>query len=378
MVANSQKLRVGVSIYLKQGQQSIWENGAVQNCVFLAQLLNQSPLVKRAVLVNGGNAMRPRDGMLLKASGLGIVNLTEALQSLDVIIEMGVDLDAQWVAAFKAKGGKLVWMRVGNDYVIDMERAMFDKPHATLCNDKPYDAIWTIPEYERSCTDYFALTTRAPVRIVPHIWTPYFLDQAVKSLPKGWKYGYQPGSAKWKMCSLEPNLCMVKTAYFPMLVCEQAYRAKPDFLESMLVCSTLELKKHIMFEGFSRRLDIVNDGKATFEGRFLTYEFMAQYANAVIAHHWENGQNYLYYELLYGGYPLIHNSEFIKDCGYYYPEFDCIKGGEALLQAFLTHDSQVEQYAAQAAKLIKSLDIGAPDNVRAYTNEIGALYGAAR
>ena len=68
-----------------------------------------------------------------------------------------------------------------------------------------------------------------------------------------------------------------------------------------------------MLNHFARALDIVNHGMATFEGRFAIYEYMAHYGDGIVSHHWENGQNYLYYEALYGGYPLIHNSEFIRD-----------------------------------------------------------------
>ena len=33
------KLRVGVSIFVRKGEQSVWENGIYQNCIFLVMLL---------------------------------------------------------------------------------------------------------------------------------------------------------------------------------------------------------------------------------------------------------------------------------------------------------------------------------------------------
>lgn len=33
---------------------------------------------------------------------------------------------------------------VGNDYVIDIERMIFNKPHAHLMSGSPYDEIWTV------------------------------------------------------------------------------------------------------------------------------------------------------------------------------------------------------------------------------------------
>lgn len=368
------KLRVGVTLHLRQGQQSIWENGIFQNCAFLVQLLNLSPMVKRAVLVNGGDALVPNDQMMLAGSGLAVMGLAEALQSLDVVIEMSAQLAEEWVTSFRAKGGKYAWMRVGNDYVIDIERAMFNKPNGSLVSSKQYDAIWTLPQYEDSCKDYFELTSRAPVRFVPHLWTPFFFEKGIARLPADVKYGYQPGRPRWRLCCFEPNVCMVKTSFVPMLSCEEAYRANPAFLEYFRVLNTFHMKDHPTFLHFARSLDIVNHGLASFEGRFPTFEYMANYGDCIISHQWENAQNYIYYEALYGGYPLVHNSPMLKEYGYYYPEFDCQEGGRALLRAFEEHDGNLESYRAQGRKLLHELDIANPANVEAYTAELARLY----
>ncbi len=44
--------------------------------------------------------------------------------------------------------------------------------------------------------------------------------------------------------------------------------------------------------------------------------------NPCLCHQWENAQNYVYYEALHAGYPLIHNSHLLDDCGYRYHNFD--------------------------------------------------------
>ena len=48
------QLKVGVSIFVRKGEQSLWENGIFQNCLFLAQLLQRSPRVSEVFLVAGG------------------------------------------------------------------------------------------------------------------------------------------------------------------------------------------------------------------------------------------------------------------------------------------------------------------------------------
>jgi hypothetical protein len=101
----------------------------------------------------------------------------------------------------------------------------------------------------------------------------------------------------------------------------------------------------------------------TLEPRFVGLEFLADHCDAVVTHHWENGLNYLYYEVLYGNYPLIHNSGFLKDLGYYYPDFEAELGGEALLTALREHPARQAEHAKRARELFKRLDPAAPANI---------------
>ena len=113
---------------------------------------------------------------------------------------------------------------------------------------------------------------------------------------------------------------------------------------------------------------------ATFEGRFPLYQVLPGAIDAVFAHHWENAQNYLYYEALYGGWPLIHNSHLIGDCGYRYHGFDCEEGGQALRRAFAEHDANLPAYRERARALIAKLDPEGEENVRLYSAAIESLY----
>ncbi|MFH0128564.1 DUF2827 domain-containing protein [Variovorax sp. VaC1] len=361
------QLKVGVSILVRKGEQSLWENGIYQNCLFFVMLLLRSPLVSQAFLVTGGGDGSPEDANFLADSPVPLIDMTQAAQELDVMVEMSAQLGRDWMVAFRERGGKIVSMRVGNDYVIDIERMVFDKPHGLLLTGAPYDEIWTIPEYEATCVPYFASGFRAPVRMVPHLWSPLVLDRAAAGLPEGHRFDYQPGRRRWRVAMFEPNICMVKTSHIPLLCCEVAHRANPDLLEHVYAYNTFHMKDHPVFNGFANSLDIVRHGLSTFEGRFPTWQVMAFNVDAVVSHHWENGQNYLYYEALYGGYPLIHNSHLIGDCGYRYHDFDCEEGGRALQQAFATHDENLASYREHARRFIATLDPESDENVRIYT-----------
>ena len=375
---SARQLKIGVSIFVRKGEQSLWENGIFQNCLFLTMLLRQLPSVAQVYLVAGGGDGSVSDAKrFIEEAPVQIIDMGQAASSLDVMIEMSAQLDREWVVRFRERGGKIVSMRVGNDYVIDIERMIFDKPNALLINGTPYDEIWTLPQYERTCMPYFHSAMRAPVRVVPHLWSPCVLERAAARLPEGMTFGYQPGRGHWRVGIFEPNICMVKTSYIPMLCCESAHRFNPDLLEHVWVCNTLKMKEHVGFSAFASSLDIVRHGLATFEGRFPIYQIMAEHVDAVVAHHWENAQNYVYYEALHGGYPLIHNSHLLSECGYRYHDFDCEEGGAALLRAFAGHDVNLDSYRRTAQTFLRTLDPADEHNVELYREAIDSLLQGA-
>ncbi|QJC57223.1 hypothetical protein HC248_02544 [Polaromonas vacuolata] len=372
-------LRVGVSIFVRKGEQSLWENGIYQNCLFLVILLLRAPNVGKTYLVCGGGDGDINDAQrFMKDSPVPIIDMLTAANELDVMIEMSAQLDRNWAISFRERGGKIVTMRVGNDYVIDIERMIFDKPHGLLMAGTPYDEVWTLPEYAMTCAHYFGSAMRAPVRLMPHLWSSVVLDKAARKLPDAQSFGYKPGRKKWRLGIFEPNICMVKTSHLAMLLIDLAHRANPRFIAQLQVYNTLNLKDQTSFVGFANSLDIVKHGLATFEGRFPVYQCLSAQVDAVVSHQWENGQNYLYYEVLHGGYPLIHNSTFIADCGYFYPDFDCEQGGLATLQAYAQHDADLSNYRQKAQAFLQTLNPEYEDNIRLYNAALVDLYRAEK
>jgi hypothetical protein len=369
-------LRIGVSIFVrKSGGQSMWENGIFQNCLFLVMLLLRSPIVSETYLVVGGSDATAEDAKdFLAGAPVPIIDMNEAVSKLDVMIEMSAQLAKEWVVTFRERGGKIVSMRVGNDYVIDIERMIFDKPQGLLISGAPYHEVWTLAEYERSCKPYFESTFRAPVRLMPHLWSPLVLDREMARLRPGQRFEYQPSRRRWRAGIFEPNICLVKTSFIPMLICEMAHRENADMLEQITVYNTFHLKEHGVFNKFATHLDVVRHGLTTFEGRFPFVEAVTNQVDVVISHQWENAQNYVYYEALHGGYPLIHNSHLISNCGYHYHEFDCEEGGSVLNRAFIEHDQNLASYRAAANAFLRTLDPEYENNVRTYGEALAALY----
>ena len=109
------KLRVGVTLFIRKGAQSLWENGIFQNCYFLLMLLAASPRIEKVFIVNGGDGDPAEAADFLKLSPAPVLTYDEAMTELDVVIELSAQLNNECARGFRDKGGRIVGMRVAND-----------------------------------------------------------------------------------------------------------------------------------------------------------------------------------------------------------------------------------------------------------------------
>ncbi|KWH29531.1 hypothetical protein WL99_15000 [Burkholderia cepacia] len=363
---------VGISLFARDGQ-AIWESGIHQNIAFLAMMLKSSDRIGPVYFLNGGDASALPAGLELDGLDIPLVKPSNVTHEVDVVIEMGAQLPAEWLRHMKALGKKCVACYVGHIYSGIAEAPIFEKPPGHIFNGTPFDEVWVLDKSEKIDVPLLRTLARAPVYTIPHLWSPYFLERRIAALAaKGTTFGYRPGRQPWCLATLEPNISVVKSCHYPMLACDEFYRARPDAVQHMFVVNSLHMKEHPTFVHFANSLDLVRHHKATFEPRLDLPGFMALHADAVVSHHWENGQNYLYYDVLYGGYPLIHNSTLIGDAGYYYPDFDSAAGGRALLDAWLHHDERLDDYRVKAGRLLQSVSIDNPANLDAFVSRLVA------
>jgi hypothetical protein len=101
-----------------------------------------------------------------------------------------------------------------------------------------------------------------------------------------------------------------------------------------------------------KSLDIFVNKKLSIEGRYNSLYFMSQYADITVSHQMENPLNYLYLDLAWMGWPIIHNAHLCKDVGYYYEGFNYEEGSEVLKRVILTHDDNAEEYMKRNRSVI--------------------------
>jgi len=357
-------LNIGISVMATSGA-NIWNNGLNQNLAFLLMLLRGCPQVGNIWLLNGGDTEELPPALEFHSLGAKLVRPHEVTYQLDMVIEMGAQLPLEWLRRVHAQGTRVVLFMVGS-LTLDMaHQAVFDRPGGMVLNGAPWDEVWILPQHARTSAPMLRTVTRAPVIVMPHLWAPTFVDPSIALMQAGgWRFGFQPGrrGRPWRVAMFEPNLGVVKASFIPMLICEEAYRRQREAVSLMLVVNSFHMKEHATFNRMAANLDLTRDHKATYEPRLVFVECMAQQqVDAVVAHHWECGLNYAYYDALYGGYPLVHNSEFLQAAGQgiYYPEFRATEGAGALLRAWEQEPGFWEGYRRSALMFLKGL---APEN----------------
>jgi len=364
---------VGISVFFDEtGVNNIFSNGAIQNIIFLYQILKKNSDIKKISLVFLGNQTKPHKDLRLDDLDIIYEPLDQVAHKLDLLIEGTVMLEPRHADAVHKNNGKVVSYRMGNDFVIEMEAFIFNRDFGRYFNGTEFDEVWTIPQHEKTCKSYFGIINRCPVKVLPHIWMPTFIDQSIKEL-KGVPFGYRPNFSSKRISNFEPNSSVLKTCYIPILICENSYRNHPKLIEHVYLCNTYDKKDRKTFFNLIGRTNLVKDNIMTVEGRHLMAYFLARYTDIVIAHQWENALNYAYYEALYGGYPLVHNSKMLP-VGYYYNEFDAENGSEILLNVIKNHDYEHEAYMQKCHTFLSTLSINNLKNITAHSDVILELF----
>lgn len=337
-------LRIGITIPSGIGDPlaALWQSGVHQNAVFLCQLMRHVPGVAFAELT-----FWPDDGRtastLAGSFNLPSRPLSRALGDLNVLIELGMRADAGAMRAFRARGGKLVSYMAGNAMVMNFEAVANKTPYGEILNHAGYDAVWITPQHWHTNQAYARLTRSDSVQLAPHIWHPAIFERLAAQFGGLVSPRRQP---PFRVGIFDPSVNVVKTFHLPVLVCEGAYRLRPDLIDRVLMFGASGFKGNPHFEEFCGALDLLRAGRLFAEDRHPAASVFGRHIDAVVTHHWENGLNYLYWDTLHAGLPLVHNSLDIADAGFSFSAFDPQSGAQALIQALTSLSAPNVQNAA--------------------------------
>ncbi|RTL34151.1 MAG: DUF2827 family protein [Burkholderiales bacterium] len=329
------RLRIGITIGLRSADESLWVNGIKQNALFLALALQASPWQHVVTLVNT-TAVDVSGTLPWSRERFPTAALADVIDHLDVLIELGAQVDLAQTERLRTRGTRLVSYCCGSEYVAGVEAMLFDRPlwrQGWFVNPH-FDALWFIPQVARHTLPFLQTLRRAPASVVPFVWDPFCLEAACAELPH--QGCYVPEARAWppRVAVMEPNINVIKTCVVPVFAVEHAYRRAPEAIAQLVVCNALDLAhRSPEFQIVMNQLDIVRDGKALFTDRHATAPFLSSWAEAIVSHQWDNPLNYFYFDVAWLGYPLVHNAPLCRPLGWFYRHFDAAQAGERLLQA---------------------------------------------
>lgn len=367
------KIKIGISFYWSDTFQNLWGNGAGQNMYFLKELLSQIDFVEDVFFVYWRSDISTLpESFILPEFDIRFYDFNDIVDEMDILIEGTLTLEEPEERIMHEKKKKVISYRMGNDFFLDLEAFTSNNTKAGRSfNDVVYDDIWVIPNFSDNNKAYLEIMKDVEIKTVPHLWYPIFLEKGISKLQDGLKFGYQKGRDTKMVSIFEPNINVVKSCYIPILITEQAYKVKREVFNHIYVCNTYTKKDIPVFNNFISRTRVARDKVLSIEKRHEMPYFLSKYTDIVVSHQIETPLNYAYYEALYGGYPLIHNSELLPEgVGYYYPKLDAYKGAEVLLDAMLNHDNNYEEYINRANIFLESISPYNQKNILEHRNLI--------
>jgi hypothetical protein len=372
-------MRIGISIITHSGH-NVWNNGIGQNVYHLASLLESIPFVERVMLLNCGDQAEPPGDSGKIGRRFPLVSFRDAVDVIDIAIEMSGGLDTELVARFRARGGKIAFHNCGQPYAALIEPPVF-KRSGFFSDAERCDEVWLLPK-DRPYTAMMRAIHRCPIFEVPYLWSPVFLEETIARLRQnGQQFGYRPGTlaaAPLLPAILEPNSSPLKTGIIPLMICEELERRDSSAISHVHFVNGTHMAGQIGFVFLVENSELFKAKKISISPRDYFSFVMARGANAVISHQINWPQNYLYLDAVFGGYPLIHNSTHFSDIGYYYPESDIQAGVDVLQLAHREHDRNLDDYRARGNRAIEALSPANPRNRDAYARRLIALSQAPK
>jgi len=353
-------VKIGVTLLLFNDITSFFSNGINQNSLFLCELLLNIGfdvyfIVEDTKLMDiNNNTLND----ILYDKRFQYKKYSEILYSeFNVIITLSFSYGEMFIYNYlKYMNTKHVGYFCGNTYIIETEKILYNQ-HKIRQNDAydftinehtKYDQIWSIPQMSEINLDFWSILYRCKCLEVPFVWSQNAVTLFCKANKcKEEDLCYKDRGQDKKIAIFEPNISIMKWALPSILICDAVYRKdkriKHLYVTNINSSTTVDFNLQ-QFNKFMNTLDIVKDKKCSVETRYATLPFMRDYSDIVISHQWGNPLNYLYFDLAWMGWPIIHNAYLCKDVGYFYEDFNLLKGASILEDVLDNHDKNAKEY----------------------------------
>jgi len=376
-------LKIGITIKLESVEDSMWTNGMKLNILMLINLLNNSENNYEVHLLNVKDISLENMPKHLQEVNFGL--LGDKYKDMDLLISMGAQVNQHIIDHYREDPNKkIIVYKCGNNYVLSMEAILFkDSPEHYPIFDEGIDEIWYVPQQHETNRGFYRTMYRCNVLPVPFIWDSKYIDYSLNSVDASFEAGaykkdskYDPTKEKKTIGVMEPNINVVKFGLIPSMIAEECYRGYigKEKIDRLMITNSTNIVKHKEFMGMIKTFDLYKDGKINGEARYQTAYIVSQFMDVVISHQVLNPLNYLYLDVAYMGYPVLHNAPLCKDVGYYYEGGDTKEAAKMLEHILLTHDNNLEEYKERTRKSLERYLVSNKNLILSYDALIHNLF----
>lgn len=342
--------RIGITVKISD---QFFSSGVNMNALYLARVLKKAGYLVDLICAD----QKTIDEISYYEKETNIFNLDKSYNiRYNLIIQVGFTIEKVHSNKWKLKNNeiKFVSYECGNHYLIHTEKILFNKNLETNYfrgkkefDQKPHQ-VWSLPHMENTNYTFYQFKNRQDkVTIVPFIWEPYVIEESFKLRDKN---VYTPRVIK--NCSvMEPNMSVMKNAILPVVILEKNQKVNP--LEHIYLFGANVLKESKPFIDFVLSTEIGKNKIVTVENRFQTAKILCDHVDFVFSWQWENNLNYLWLDVAWMGFPLIHNGSMCQDIGYYYEGFDGDMAIKKIDEVIKTHNENYQSYLTKNREIIK-------------------------
>ena len=360
------KLKIGITTNIPPNLKDFYSNGIKQNCLYLYELLKNAGYDIKLIIDSDKHISVLQE---IDFYNFEYVTINDVFKyDFDLIFSMGFSVPEHIFISLKNIDTKIIYYMCGNNYLIDSERILYDQHknrNINYCNDQKYDQIWIIPQMYNQNKYYAEILQKTKSIQIPFIWSPMSIKFVKKILNLENESSLLYKKKDSKIGIFEPNMSVMKWSLPCALIAEQTHRTYKN-IKHVYVTNLNKNKDNeinnfnmVQFNNMCRSLELFKEKKITAESRYNTLEFMSKHCDIAISHQWENPLNYLYLDLAWMGWPILHNASLCKDVGYYYEGFNYYEGSEMLNHILTNHEANANEYLIKNRKII---DVYIPTN----------------
>lgn len=398
---NAHKRLVGVLI--KPDEKGMFNNGLNQNGYYLFRLLQNIDTIHPFLVGVGRDIPKENhtEDNLMTCFGVPVIPMDLFLTKyrLDVLICASYAVEPEDALPHKKNGTKFVTPVWGHKYIMNHESVVFGmhkSPSKDVRNfadqgilrrnEGIIDAVWISPHFTWT-KQYLAACYDTPLNKIytaPYIWDPELIAAGVAENPRfegGQESPYfrKDSPHNKKIYSLEPNINIVKTSLVPFRILELLHKEDSNQFDHCYFYGSNRLGHN---EHFIRLVNSsVFYNSATKSTEKVSFEYRTKMSHVVgtakvqLAHHFDCGLNYTYLEAAYFHHPIVHNSEFMQEMGYYY-KGAAVHDAAAQLSKALRHEDRqdLDEYNARCDSTVYRYSIHNPANMEGYRTLIENLF----